>query len=93
MHDLAKHYSAGVLRAWGPTATAAWKRTDEGDFAEPAYEAVDAGDDPANLAAWTEFHDQVGQLPDDERAVFDLLWYQELSQSRRPPCSRFPPGR
>lgn len=79
LHDLAKHYY-GPQGLGANHATAAWKRTDEGDFAEPAYEAVDAGDDPANLAAWTEFHDQVGQLPDDERAVFDLLWYQELSQ-------------
>jgi RNA polymerase sigma-70 factor (ECF subfamily) len=37
--------------------------------------------DPARLAVWSEFHDQVGSLPDDEREVFDLLWYQGLSQA------------
>jgi RNA polymerase sigma factor (sigma-70 family) len=30
---------------------------------------------------WTEFHEAVARLPDDLRAVFDLLWYQELSQA------------
>jgi len=79
LHDLAKHYY-GPHGIGANHATAAWKRNDDGDGSEPAYEAVD-GEDPANLAAWTEFHDQVGQLPDDERAVFDLLWYQELSQA------------
>jgi RNA polymerase sigma factor (sigma-70 family) len=33
------------------------------------------------LAIWTEFHAQVERLPDKEREVFDLLWYQELTQA------------
>jgi RNA polymerase sigma-70 factor (ECF subfamily) len=33
------------------------------------------------LAAWAEFHQQIGSLPDEEREVFDLLWYQGLSQT------------
>jgi RNA polymerase sigma-70 factor (ECF subfamily) len=37
--------------------------------------------DPARLAVWSEFHTQVEQLPDEEKAVFDLLWYQGLSQA------------
>jgi RNA polymerase sigma-70 factor (ECF subfamily) len=37
-------------------------------------------DDPARLASWTEFHDTVGALPEDERELFHLLWYQGLSQ-------------
>jgi RNA polymerase sigma-70 factor (ECF subfamily) len=31
---------------------------------------------------WTEFHEAAARLPDDLRAVFDLLWYQELSQAK-----------
>ena len=46
-----------------------------------AVEAADHSSDPARLAAWTEFHDRVGELPDPEREVFDLLWYQGLSQA------------
>src|SRR5262245_3419832 len=30
---------------------------------------------------WTEFHEAAARLPDDLRAVFDLLWYQEMSQA------------
>jgi DNA-directed RNA polymerase specialized sigma24 family protein len=37
--------------------------------------------DAEKLRRWTEFHEVVGRLPDDLRAVFDLLWYQELSQA------------
>jgi RNA polymerase sigma-70 factor (ECF subfamily) len=37
--------------------------------------------DGEKLRRWTEFHEAVTRLPDDLRAVFDLLWYQELSQA------------
>jgi RNA polymerase sigma-70 factor (ECF subfamily) len=33
---------------------------------------------PDALAAWREFHERVDQLPEEQREVFDLLWYQEL---------------
>jgi RNA polymerase sigma-70 factor (ECF subfamily) len=33
------------------------------------------------LRRWTEFHEAVARLPEDLRAVFDLLWYQEMSQA------------
>jgi RNA polymerase sigma-70 factor (ECF subfamily) len=36
---------------------------------------------PDHLAAWTEFHHQIEALPDEEREVFDLLWYQGLTQA------------
>jgi RNA polymerase sigma-70 factor (ECF subfamily) len=38
-------------------------------------------DDPARLAAWTEFHDQIDGLPDEQKEVFHLLWYQGLPQA------------
>ena len=38
-------------------------------------------DDPARLAVWTEFHDQIEALPGDEKEIFDLLWYQGLPQA------------
>jgi RNA polymerase sigma factor (sigma-70 family) len=37
-------------------------------------------DDPAELVAWEEFHLLVEKLPAEEREVFDLLWYQGVSQ-------------
>src|SRR5262249_6796213 len=36
--------------------------------------------DGQKVRRWTEFHEAVARLPDDLRAVFDLLWYQEMSQ-------------
>src|SRR5262245_5397763 len=37
--------------------------------------------DGAKLRRWTEFHEAAARLPDDLRAVFDLLWYQQMSQA------------
>jgi len=36
--------------------------------------------DPRRLAAWGEFHQAVESLPEKEREVMDLLWYQGLKQ-------------
>ena len=44
------------------------------------HEAVEASADPQRIAEWTELHQQIEQLPDEQREVFDLLWYQGLSQ-------------
>ncbi len=40
----------------------------------------DEADDPLKLAAWREFHEAVQKLPAGEREVFELLWYQGLTQ-------------
>jgi RNA polymerase sigma-70 factor (ECF subfamily) len=48
------------------------------DAAEPA---ASLSLDPARLSVWSAFHEQVEALPDEERAVVDLLWYQGLSQA------------
>jgi RNA polymerase sigma factor (TIGR02999 family) len=44
-------------------------------------EASDQSGEPSQLAQWGEFHDKVRELPDDERNVVDLYWYQGLTQS------------
>ncbi|QVL33957.1 sigma-70 family RNA polymerase sigma factor [Telmatocola sphagniphila] len=36
--------------------------------------------DPHRLAQWTEFHELVEKLPEEEREVVDLLIYHELTQ-------------
>jgi RNA polymerase sigma-70 factor (ECF subfamily) len=43
-------------------------------------EAPDDTYDPAALGMWTEFHRRVDELPDAEREVVHLLFYQELTQ-------------
>ncbi len=80
LHDLAKHYY-GPRGIGSNHATAAWKTPSEGGCADMGLEPDGADDDPASLAAWAEFHAQVERLPEEEREVFDLLWYQDLSQA------------
>jgi RNA polymerase sigma-70 factor (ECF subfamily) len=40
----------------------------------------DGSGDPARVVEWAEFHQAVERLPEDEREVFELLWYHELTQ-------------
>jgi RNA polymerase sigma-70 factor (ECF subfamily) len=40
----------------------------------------DPGGGPQTLAEWAEFHRLVERLPAEEREVFGLLWYQQLTQ-------------
>jgi RNA polymerase sigma-70 factor (ECF subfamily) len=74
--DLAKHY-------YGPQGHGAHHASvGPGASSGPAAPEATAGTscEPGRLAAWGEFHEQVARLPDAEREVFDLLWYQGLSQ-------------
>jgi DNA-directed RNA polymerase specialized sigma24 family protein len=41
----------------------------------PRYEPSGSTFDGEQLRRWTEFHEAAARLPDDLRAVFDLLWY------------------
>jgi RNA polymerase sigma-70 factor (ECF subfamily) len=76
--DLAKHY-------YGPRGLGAnYASTDKGpdqSQAGPAADRPAADDDPGQLEAWAALHEQVERLPAEEKEVFDLLWYQELSQA------------
>jgi RNA polymerase sigma-70 factor (ECF subfamily) len=77
--DLAKHYygpqGQGARHATrGPGGSA------EGDGPTPA-DPADLSREPGRLAAWGEFHQQIAALPDEEREVFDLIWYQGLGQA------------
>jgi RNA polymerase sigma-70 factor (ECF subfamily) len=47
----------------------------------PRYEPASNTSDGEKVRRWTEFHEAVARLPDDLRVVFDLLWYQEMSQA------------
>jgi RNA polymerase sigma factor (sigma-70 family) len=79
LSDLAKHYY-GPRGMGANHATAAWNKEGQAG-GQLDWEPASAGDNPENLAAWAEFHAQVGRLPEEERELFDLLWYQELSQA------------
>jgi RNA polymerase sigma-70 factor (ECF subfamily) len=70
-------------RHYGPHGDAAHHASVDGGVtllggSPPA--ADDDTHDPRRLAEWTDFHRKVEALPDPERAVADLLYYQGLSQ-------------
>jgi RNA polymerase sigma-70 factor (ECF subfamily) len=72
--DLARHY-------FGPHGLGNHYLSDE-NKPGPSNQvaALENTDEPGQLAMWTEFHEKVGALPEEQRGVFDLLWYQGLSQ-------------
>ncbi len=45
----------------------------------PVDLASDDTSDPGKLGDWTEFHEYVESLDDDQRILFDLLWYQGMT--------------
>jgi RNA polymerase sigma-70 factor (ECF subfamily) len=76
--DLARHY-------FGKEGLAANHATDGQDKqnaggSQALREQSDSTLDPCRLALWTEFHCRVEQLPEEVRAVFELVWYQGLPQ-------------
>jgi RNA polymerase sigma factor (sigma-70 family) len=52
-----------------------------GRSAVASFEPGDMTDDPARLAFWTEFHQEVASLPDPQRIVFDFHYYAEFPQA------------
>jgi RNA polymerase sigma factor (sigma-70 family) len=44
-------------------------------------ERPDLSNEPSSLAQWSELHQQIGALPDEEREIVGLLFYQGLSQA------------
>ncbi len=78
--DLVRHY-------YGPQGPAAHHQSNaaEGSQANaslpPAYDAADVSLEPGRLEAWSEFHQQADALPEEEREVFDLVWYQGMSHT------------
>ncbi len=73
--DLYRHY-------FGPQGLAAQHHSHSGDASPlddaPACSTVD----PVQCVSWSDFHEQTERLPDEEREVFDLLWYQGLSHEQ-----------
>lgn len=76
--DLAKHH-------FGPEGAAAKHHTDGDKAADDEDGSLHRQQDktePTSLDEWTAFHEQAARLPDEEREVFDLLWYDGLTQEQ-----------
>lgn len=74
--DLARRY-------YGPKGIGANQASGvQGDpsASTPPADRADSTLEPSRLAIWSEFHERVDTLPREEREVFDLLWYQGLTQ-------------
>ena len=76
--DFARHYYG----AEGMGAHHETGKIDPDNGAPPKYEVADSHDEPATLIEWSEFHESVEALPEEEREIVDLLWYQQLSQEQ-----------
>jgi RNA polymerase sigma-70 factor (ECF subfamily) len=78
--DLARHYQGPQ----GPGAHHATPtgRGDAADGAALAAATPVTTYDPGRLAAWAEFHAAVAALGEADRELFDLLWYQGLTQAQ-----------
>jgi RNA polymerase sigma-70 factor (ECF subfamily) len=70
--DLKRHYC-------GPEGIGANQHTDRPGT--PAREPADPAPGHDELEEWCEFHRQVARLPEEERAVVDLHFYQGLSKA------------
>ncbi len=51
----------------------------EGNRQAMGEKAIVCGE-PSDLLEWTEFHQQIEHLPEPEREVFSLIWYEGLTQ-------------
>lgn len=76
--DLSRHY----FGPHGHGANLVQPRRNHDDSAadaDPIALESDETSEPAKLGRWTEFHEYIESLPNEERTLFDLLWYQGLS--------------
>ncbi len=73
--DLTRHH-------FGPEGDAAHYQSDNADKCGKGIvtQKADLSVEPKTLDAWRDFHEQVERLPDKEREVFHLIWYDGLLQ-------------
>jgi len=76
--DLARHH-------FGPHGQAAKHHTDAGglnsDGGNLVQNKADTDHRPETLQLWADFHEAVGNLPAEQREVFELVWYGEMGRT------------
>lgn len=74
--DLARHH-------FGPEGAGAHHHTDRvSEDGRGAVQRISSPTgEPRTLQQWTDFHEKVEMLPEKERDVFNLLWYEGLTQT------------
>jgi RNA polymerase sigma factor (sigma-70 family) len=76
--DLSRHYF-GPEGAGANLAVKQQANSDQSAMESPIDLESDETSEPVKLGRWTEFHEYVHALPDEDRTLFDLLWYQGLT--------------
>jgi RNA polymerase sigma factor (sigma-70 family) len=74
--DLVQRCARAAVPGGRPAA-----RAEDSASSTPPEERPTITDNPPALATWTEFHQAAEALPEKEREVFELLWYQDLTQA------------
>jgi RNA polymerase sigma factor (sigma-70 family) len=78
LQNLAQHYQGPQGIGANHHSDGAGRAAD--DQGAPLQTCSDATGEPTSLVQWNEFHEKVQALPNEEREVFGLLWYDELTQ-------------
>jgi RNA polymerase sigma factor (sigma-70 family) len=76
--DLARHYRGP--EGMGHHHQTMQRLSDNQSHTPQLYERGGQSLDPKRLAEWVDFHEAINKLPEQEREVFDLVWYHGLSQ-------------
>jgi RNA polymerase sigma-70 factor (ECF subfamily) len=70
-----------IRKYYGPHGVGANYESADGEKVPGAEEKQDLSHEPCSLAQWSELHQHIGSLPEEEREVVGLLFYQGLSQA------------
>jgi len=79
--DLARHYYGPEGLGANQVTNAPPAAGENSQLRAAHQDPVNETSGPASLAEWTEFHSLIDTLPEDDREVFNLLWYDGLSQA------------
>lgn len=72
------HHHLGPLGHGARHHTDGESKPDEGNGVLDRHAGV--AEEPASMEEWTHFHEMVEALPDEEREVLGLIWYDGLTQ-------------
>jgi RNA polymerase sigma-70 factor (ECF subfamily) len=73
--DLARSY-------YGPEGLGARHHTDGTDPGDRLAQVADETGKPGSVEDWAAFHEAVDHLPEEEREVVNLLWYDNLTHAQ-----------
>ncbi len=77
--DLARHHYGALGAAANHQSNP--PQAGAGERGRAAFDSADEGHEPSALAIWGEMHEKVGELPEEQREAFDLIYYQGLTHA------------